>query len=186
MYFWMPEWHFFECTQEGNKADQSYMSYSLSFCVCLYLCKFLMVRKNQTSISFLYIHNSSHHHAPFHHIPFLWSHFYCPSSLVPHRWPQVAPACTHPCSSLFHSLCNRGPLHSRDRVTGCCRSPAQLRQQRGVTEDEVVGWHHWLTGCEFKQTPGAGEGQESLVCFSLWGLKESDTTEWLNRHNKLS
>lgn len=84
MYFWMPEWHFFECTQEGNKADQSYMSYSLSFCVCLYLCKFLMVRKNQTSISFLYIHNSSHHHAPFHHIPFLWSHFYCPSSLVPH------------------------------------------------------------------------------------------------------
>ena len=40
--------------------------------------------------------------------------------------------------------------------------------------------HHWLDGHEFEQAPGVGDGQESLVCFSPWGHKESDTTEWLN------
>ena len=46
-----------------------------------------------------------------------------------------------------------------------------------MTEDEIVGWHHRLNGYEFEQTPGDGEGQESLVCYSPWGCKESDTTE---------
>ena len=45
---------------------------------------------------------------------------------------------------------------------------------------EMVGWHHWLSGHAFEQAPGVGDGQGSLVCCSLWGLKELDTTEWLN------
>ena len=49
-----------------------------------------------------------------------------------------------------------------------------------MTEDEMVGWHHRLNGHEFGWTPGVGDGQEGLACFSPWGRKESDTTEQLN------
>ena len=45
-----------------------------------------------------------------------------------------------------------------------------------MTEDEMIGWHHRLNGHEFEQTMGDSEGQGSLVCFSLWGCKESDMT----------
>ena len=44
----------------------------------------------------------------------------------------------------------------------------------------MAGKHHQLDGHEFEQVPGVGDGQGSLVCCSLWGLKELDTTEWLN------
>ena len=44
-----------------------------------------------------------------------------------------------------------------------------------MTEDEMVGWHHQLSGHEFEQALGDGEGQGSLVCCSPWGHKESDT-----------
>ena len=53
-------------------------------------------------------------------------------------------------------------------------------EKKGMTEDEMVGWHHWLNGCGFGWTLGAGDRQRSLVCCSPWGHKESDTTEWLN------
>ena len=53
-------------------------------------------------------------------------------------------------------------------------------EEKGTTEDEMVRWHHRLDGHDFEQAPGAGDGQESLVCCSSWGRKESDTTEWLN------
>ena len=53
------------------------------------------------------------------------------------------------------------------------------QEEKGTTEDEMVGWHHRLNGYEFEQTLGDGEGQRSLVCCTLWGLKESDMTEWL-------
>jgi len=46
-----------------------------------------------------------------------------------------------------------------------------------MTEDEMVGWHHRLNGPEFEQALGVGDGQGSLVCFSPWGHKVSDTTE---------
>ena len=53
-----------------------------------------------------------------------------------------------------------------------------LRQEeKGTTEDEVVGWHHWLDGHEFAQALGVGKGQGSLACCSPWGHKESDMTE---------
>ena len=54
------------------------------------------------------------------------------------------------------------------------------QEEKGKTEDEMVGWHHWLNGHEFEQALGDGEGQGSLVCCSPWGRKESDMTEWLN------
>ena len=49
-------------------------------------------------------------------------------------------------------------------------------QEKGETEDEMVGWHHRLKGHGFEQTPGDSEGQGSLVCCSLWGHRESNTT----------
>ena len=53
-------------------------------------------------------------------------------------------------------------------------------EEKGMTEDEMVGWHHWLNGHELEQAPGAVDGQGSLACCSPWGCKESDTTEQLN------
>ena len=57
------------------------------------------------------------------------------------------------------------------------------QEEKGITEDEIVGWHHWLNGHEFAQTLGDGEGQRSLVCCSPWGHKESDMTQRLNNNN---
>ena len=54
------------------------------------------------------------------------------------------------------------------------------QEEKGTTEDEMVGWHHWLDGHEFEQAPGDGEGRGSLACCSPWGHKEMDTTERLN------
>ena len=54
------------------------------------------------------------------------------------------------------------------------------QEEKGPTEDEMAGWHHWLDGFEFEQSLGVGNGQGSLVCCSPWGHKESDTTKWLN------
>ena len=50
----------------------------------------------------------------------------------------------------------------------------------GATEDEMVGWYHRLNGHDFEQAPGFGDGQGGLACYSPWGCKESDMTEWLN------
>ena len=52
-------------------------------------------------------------------------------------------------------------------------------RQKGTTVDEMVGWYHWLNGREFGWTLGVGDGQRGLVCWSPWGRKESNTTEWL-------
>ena len=49
-----------------------------------------------------------------------------------------------------------------------------------MTEDEMVGWYHQLSGHEFGQIAGVGDGQGVLVCCGSWGRKESDTTEGLN------
>ena len=54
------------------------------------------------------------------------------------------------------------------------------REEKRTTEDEMVGWHHRLNGHEFEQTPGVGDGQGGLACFSPWGRKELDMTERLN------
>ena len=54
------------------------------------------------------------------------------------------------------------------------------QEEKGTTEDEMVGWHHRLDGHEFEQALGFGDGQGSLACCSPWDSKESDMTEQLN------
>ena len=54
------------------------------------------------------------------------------------------------------------------------------REKKGMTEDEMAGWHHYLDGHEFEQTLEVGDGQGSLACCSPWGCKESDITERVN------
>ena len=50
------------------------------------------------------------------------------------------------------------------------------QEEKWVTKDEMVGWHHWLNAHEFEQTLGSSEGQGNLACSSLWGCKESEMT----------
>ena len=52
-------------------------------------------------------------------------------------------------------------------------------EEKGMTEDEMVGWHHRLDGHEFEQALGVGDGQGSLACCSPWGHRELDMTEQL-------
>ena len=54
------------------------------------------------------------------------------------------------------------------------------QEKKGMTENEMAGWHHWLNGRESVWTPGVGDGQGGLACCDSWCLKESDTTEQLN------
>ena len=54
------------------------------------------------------------------------------------------------------------------------------QEEKGTTEDEMAGWHHWLNGHESEWAPGVGGGHGGLACCDSWGHKESDTTEQLN------
>jgi len=60
------------------------------------------------------------------------------------------------------------------------------QEEKGTTEDEMAGWHHWLNGRESEWTPGVGDRQGGLACCDSWGRKESDTTErpnWTDSHS---
>ena len=74
------------------------------------------------------------------------------------------------------------PSHAKSWLTG--QDPKAGKdwgqEEKGMTEDEMVGWHHWLYGPEFEKTPEVGDGQGGLVCWDSWGCKELDTTEQLN------
>ena len=64
------------------------------------------------------------------------------------------------------------------------------QEEKGTTEDEMAGCHHWIDGRESEWTPGVGDGQGDLACCNSWGCKELDTTErlkWteLNKHQEL-
>ena len=74
------------------------------------------------------------------------------------------------------------PPESKTWLTGKDSDGGKYWQQEDmeVTENEIVRWHHQLNGHEFEQAPGVGDGQGSLVCYSPWGHKKLDTTEWLN------
>ena len=52
------------------------------------------------------------------------------------------------------------------------------QKEKGAAEDEMVGWHDWLNGHKFEQSPGDNEGRGSLVCCSPWSCKQSDMTQW--------
>ena len=51
------------------------------------------------------------------------------------------------------------------------------QEEKGITKDEMAGWHHRLDGYEFEQALGVGDGQGSLMCYTPWSLKQSDMTE---------
>ena len=74
------------------------------------------------------------------------------------------------------------PPHAKSWLIG--KDPDSGRdwgqEEEETSEDEMVGWHHWLDGHEFEPALGVGEGQGSLACCSPWGHKESNTTDWLN------
>ena len=73
------------------------------------------------------------------------------------------------------------PLHAKSWLIGKDSDARRdWGQEKGMTEDEMVGWHHWLNGHEFEWTLGDGDGQGGLACYNSWGRKESDMTEWLN------
>ena len=54
------------------------------------------------------------------------------------------------------------------------------QEEKGMTEDKMVGWHHWLNGHGFGWTPGVGDGQGGLACCGSWGHKELDMIEQVN------
>ena len=74
------------------------------------------------------------------------------------------------------------PPDSKNWLTGKDHDAGKdwRQEEKGTTEDERVGWDHWLDGHEFEQAPGGGDGQGSLACCSPWDCKEWDMTEWLN------
>ena len=72
----------------------------------------------------------------------------------------------------FGHLMQRADLSEKTLMLG----KTEGKRRRGTTEDEMVGWHHRLSGHEFEQTPGKSEGQGGLTCYSPWGHKESDMT----------
>ena len=80
------------------------------------------------------------------------------------------------------------PSDVKNWLTGKDPDPGKnwRQEEKGMTKDEMVGWHHRLNGHEFEQTLEDGEGQETQVCCSPWGHKESDMTEWLNSSNTKS
>ena len=73
------------------------------------------------------------------------------------------------------------PLHAKSWLIGKDSDAGRYwGQEKGTTEDEMAGWHHWLDGSEFEWTLGVGDGQGGLACCNSWDRKELDMTEWLN------
>ena len=76
--------------------------------------------------------------------------------------------------SLYHRLIGKDPDSGKDG----------RQEEKGTTEDKLVGWYHQLNGREFEQAPGDSERKGSLAFCSPWGWKELDVTEQLNNKNK--
>ena len=73
------------------------------------------------------------------------------------------------------------PPHGKSWLTGKDSDAGRdwRQEEKGTTEDEMAGWHHWLNGHESRWTLGVGDGQRGLACCDTWGRKESDMTEQL-------
>ena len=93
---------------------------------------------------------------------------------------EISPKCS--LEGLMLKLQYFGHLMRRANITGKDPDAGKDRRQeeKGTTEDKMVGWHHQRNGHEFVQAPGVGDGQGGLVCCSPWGHKELDMTEQLN------
>ena len=95
---------------------------------------------------------------------------------------EISPGCSLEALMLKLKLQYFGHLMRRADIFGKHPDAGKewRQEEKGTTEDEMVGWHHWLNGHEFEQTPGVGDGQGSLVCCGSWGRRELGTTEQLN------
>ena len=73
------------------------------------------------------------------------------------------------------------PLHAKSWLIGKDSDAGRDwgQEEKGMTGDEMAGWHYQLDGHEFEWTPGFGDGQGGLACCNLWGRKESHMTKWL-------
>ena len=78
----------------------------------------------------------------------------------------------------YNLILHLKPVNSGIGMIWCWEGLGQ--EEKGTTEDEMAGWHHWFDGRESEWTPGDGDGQGGLACCDSWGHKESDTTEQLN------
>ena len=74
------------------------------------------------------------------------------------------------------------PPHAKSWLIGKDSDAARDwgQEEKGMTQDQMAGWHHGLDGRESEWTPGDGDGQGGLACCDSWSRKESDTTDWLN------
>ena len=74
------------------------------------------------------------------------------------------------------------PPHEKSWLIGKDSDAGRVwgQEEKGMTEDEMAGWHHWFDGCESEWTLGVGDGQGGLACYDSCGRKVSDTTEQLN------
>ena len=123
-----------------------------------------------------------------------------PETEIPHAWGQLSP-CDSSREGLKPQLLNPSATAKiqccqkinakKNKAGGAQIHPLSTHWKRpwcwerlraggegGATEDEMVGWHHWLNGHEFEQTPGDSEGQGSLACFSPWCRKEIQLSNW--------
>ena len=90
-------------------------------------------------------------------------------------WIFIGSTESEPEASILWPTVVKNRLIRKDSVAG----KEWRQEEKRTTKDEMVGWHHWLDGHEFEQASGVGEGQGGLVCWSPWGCKELDMTEWL-------
>ena len=79
----------------------------------------------------------------------------------------------------FGHLMQRAALLEKDPDAG----KDWRQEEKGMTEDEMIGWHHWLDGHEFEQAPEVGDGQGSLACCSPWGHSQAWLSKWTNRYS---
>ena len=95
------------------------------------------------------------------------------TDLVGMKWCLVVLICISPMKDMkFRTLFFEEPADID------CLMLGKIEGRRRLTKDDtIVEWHHRFSGREFEQTPGDSEGQGRLVCYSLWGHKELDTTE---------
>ena len=116
-------------------------------------------------------------------------------SLWPHESQHARPPCPSPSPRVHSNSCPLSqwchpaisssvvPFTSCEELTHWKDSDAGRdwgQEEKGTTEDEMSGWHHWLDGRESEWTPEDGDGQGGLACCDSWGHKESDMTEQLN------
>ena len=95
---------------------------------------------------------------------------------------EISPGCSFGRTNAKAETPVLWPPHAKSWLIGKDPDAGKDRRQeeKGPTEDEMVGWHHRLYGHESEWTPGVGDGQGDLACCNSWGRKESATTERLN------